>query len=268
MKGLSSGHIRCVSRRVRCYSDGAREMFELGRNYVQQTHDEGLSRSWQYHPVLSQDHSTSPDRTPNGGTAKRVCDIVIASTAIVLASPLMLAAALAIYLTMGRPVIFSHQRVGLHGRVFRCYKFRTMVNGAQERLNAYLASNPEASMMWNEQQKLPDDPRVTQLGRLLRRSSIDELPQLFNIIRGDMSCVGPRPVTDSELIERYGDRARYYRRTRPGLTGLWQVSGRSSLSYRRRIALDCAYVRRWSLLLDFYIMLKTVPALLRFRDSA
>jgi len=243
-------------------------MSRIDRHFVQQAHDEGITKSWRFPPTLTHDQNALPDQTPHGGTAKRICDIVIASIALVVALPIMLAAALAIYLTMGRPVIFSHHRVGLHGRNFRCYKFRTMLNGAQDRLNAYLADNPEASKMWAEQHKLPHDPRVTPLGRLLRCSSIDELPQLFNVIRGEMSCVGPRPVTLSELRDRYGDRARYYRKTRPGLTGLWQVSGRSSLSYRRRIALDCAYVRRWSLLLDVYIMLKTVPALLRFGDSA
>lgn len=257
-----------MPRRFRWRSDGAREMFKSDRHTLPHTHDEGLSHNWQFDSPFSHDHSTFPDQAPIGGTKKRVSDIVIASLALVLASPLMLAAALAIGLTMGRPVIFSHQRVGLHGRLFRCYKFRTMVNGAQDRLDTYLSNNPEASTMWAEQQKLPDDPRVTPLGHLLRRSSIDELPQLFNVLRGEMSCVGPRPVTNSELSDRYGNRARYYRKTRPGLTGLWQVSGRSSLSYRRRITLDCTYVRRWSLLRDLYIMLKTIPALMRFRDSA
>lgn len=203
-----------------------------------------------------------------GGIVKRAIDIAVASAAIIVASPIMLIAALAIYATMGRPIIFSHERVGFNGSTFRCYKFRSMVSDAQERLSEYLASNPEAKRMWMEEQKLKDDPRVTSLGRLLRRSSIDELPQLFNVLKGDMSCIGPRPVTEGELTHRYGSRARYYKKVRPGITGLWQVSGRSNLSYKQRMTLDCAYVRRWSLLLDIYILLKTVPAVLRVRDSA
>lgn len=202
-----------------------------------------------------------------GGLSKRALDLIVSSLALIVFAPLLLVIAAIVKVTMGGPVIFSHERIGQHGRVFRCYKFRTMVNGAEQTLERYLAANPSVAREWNETRKLLHDPRVTSIGRLLRRSSLDELPQLFNVLRGDMSCVGPRPVTPAEL-QRYGGDVGEYLRTRPGLTGLWQVSGRNRLSYAHRVALDCMYVRNWSLFLDIAILIKTVPAILNFDQTA
>ncbi len=206
-----------------------------------------------------------PDRTepqPIGGVFKRLFDIALAGSTLVLLSPLLLTVALMIYATAGRPILFPQRRLGFAGRPFACYKFRTMVNDAEAVLKAYLASNPDAAREWNARQKLQNDPRVTTLGHILRRSSLDELPQLLNVLKGDMSCVGPRPVVNDE-IPRYRRYWKHYTQVRPGLTGAWQVSGRNRLSYRRRVALDSHYVRKWSLGRDMWILIKTIPAVLR-----
>ncbi len=204
---------------------------------------------------------------PVGGYTKRVLDIVVAGTALVLLSPLLLAVAVLIYTTMGRPIFFPQRRLGFQGQPFACFKFRTMVRDAEAALRSHLANNPDAACEWRVRQKLQNDPRVTTLGRILRRSSIDELPQLWSVLMGRMSCVGPRPVVDDE-IDRYGRHWADYVKVRPGLTGAWQVSGRNRLSYRRRVALDKHYVRTWSLWRDLWILVKTIPAVLRADDTA
>lgn len=202
-----------------------------------------------------------------GGVSKRVMDVVIASIALVLLSPLLLIVAVLIWATMGRPILFAHKRIGENGVEFSCFKFRTMTNDAAQILSRHLAANPEAAREWTMNQKLMHDPRVTWLGHILRKSSIDELPQLINVLRGEMSCIGPRPIVASE-VARYGADAAYYFKARPGLTGLWQVSGRSRLSYPERVALDTHYVCNWSLGLDFKIMLRTIFVLLKFDETA
>ncbi|MGE0849758.1 MAG: sugar transferase [Hyphomicrobiaceae bacterium] len=207
------------------------------------------------------------ERDAVGGGAKRVVDIVIAGTALALSLPLMLLIAMVIKATMGGPVLFSQIRIGRNGVPFLCYKFRSMVSNGDEVLQKHLASDPQAAAEWRETCKLLRDPRVTPLGNILRKSSLDELPQLLNILRGEMSCVGPRPVVPSEL-ERYGANATAYLSSRPGLTGLWQTSGRSKLSYDDRVALDAHYAKNWSLWLDFSIIVKTIPAVLNFHESA
>jgi exopolysaccharide production protein ExoY len=194
-------------------------------------------------------------------------DIAVAAVGLVLLSPLMASIAIIIRLTMGGPVLFGHNRIGHDGRVFRCYKFRTMIVGADAALRQYLARNPQAENEWHRTQKLRYDPRITPLGRFLRKTSIDELPQLVNVLRGDMSCVGPRPVVADELV-RYGDKAPDYLRARPGLTGAWQVSGRTSLGYADRVALDAEYVRYWSIWKDVLILVKTIPAIMHFNDAS
>ena len=204
----------------------------------------------------------------SGSSLKRGIDIFISAAMLVLLAPLMFMVALIVYASMGGPVIFSHERVGFRGKRFRCYKFRTMVKDANNRLTHHLANTPEAFAEWQATHKLRNDPRITRLGKLLRKSSIDELPQLFNILRGDMTCVGPRPVTAEELRNRYGRSARHYLRVRPGLTGLWQVSGRSNTSYQDRIVLDRSYVMSWSLWLDLKILAKTTSVVFRLRESA
>jgi exopolysaccharide production protein ExoY len=201
------------------------------------------------------------------GTLKRALDIVVAGSALVLLSPLLLAVSLLILASMGRPVLFPQRRIGFAGKPFACLKFRTMVQDADAALQAYLDNNPEAAHEWRTRQKLQHDPRVTTLGHMLRRSSIDELPQLLSVLRGDMSCVGPRPIVESESV-RYGGCWKDYKSVRPGLTGLWQVSGRNRISYERRVALDRYYVRKRSLWLDMLILIKTIPAVLKTDDTA
>ena len=203
---------------------------------------------------------------PVGGSPKRLADIIIAVVVLISMMPILILVSFLIYLTMGRPIFFSHKRVGFNGTTFKCYKFRTMVGNAQERLAAHLRDNPRAAEEWRAYHKLKYDPRVTPLGTILRKSSLDEFPQLFNVLRGDMTCVGPRPVTTEEL-QRYGSSARCYMSTRPGLTGLWQVSGRSNANYDHRVALDTKYVTDWSPLLDIKILVRTIPAVFRFHES-
>lgn len=205
--------------------------------------------------------------TPIGGKAKRAIDITIASLAIVLLAPLMLIIVAVIKLTMGGPTVFAHVRIGHNGKPFKCYKFRTMARDADAILCSYLASHPQAADEWRMAQKLRTDPRVTPLGHLLRKSSLDELPQLINVLRGDMSCVGPRPIVADEL-HRYGIHSEEYFRVRPGLTGMWQISGRNRLAYDQRVALDCYYVRTWSLRTDLAIMAKTLFVLVNFDETS
>lgn len=203
---------------------------------------------------------------PIGGTVKRVIDIVLASTAVVLLSPLLIMLAFLVQSTSPGPVLFGHSRVGFGGTTFKCWKFRSMVLNGDEVLSNHLRNNAEAQMEWAETQKLRDDPRVTPLGRVLRKFSIDELPQLLNILRGDMSIVGPRPIVSDEVL-RYGASLGHYLSTRPGLTGLWQISGRSDLCYRQRVLMDRFYASNWSLVRDFAIIVMTIPVVLRSRGS-
>lgn len=193
-------------------------------------------------------------------------NLVLASALLVFFAPLMLGVAAAVFLQDGGPVIFAHRRVGRGGRMFPCLKFRSMAADAPERLQHLLDSDPAARAEWERDHKLRNDPRITRLGEVLRRSSLDELPQLFNVMRGEMSLVGPRPIVEAEA-RRYGRRVREYCSVRPGITGLWQVSGRNDTSYRRRIAIDVVYSRRKSLLLDARILVMTVPAVLLRRGS-
>jgi exopolysaccharide production protein ExoY len=202
-----------------------------------------------------------------GGRIKRVVDIVIAGSVLLVMTPLLLIVAACLRLTIGGPVLFSQRRVGLGGAVFDCLKFRTMVLDGDEVLRRHLHCHPGAAREWAETQKLRDDPRVTRFGHVLRKSSIDELPQLLNVLRGDMSCIGPRPIVAAEL-DRYQSAAREYMAARPGLTGLWQVSGRNRVSYRRRVGLDRVYVRRWSLGLDLMILVRTIGALARWNETS
>jgi exopolysaccharide production protein ExoY len=219
------------------------------------------------HAYLVSECPSSPSPAPVGGSIKRVIDIMIAGTTLFLLAPIMLMVAALIYLTQGGSVVFAQPRVGFGRNMFRCFKFRTMVPDAEERLAAHLAANPEAAREWQETQKLKNDPRVTWLGRFLRKSSIDELPQLINVLRGEMSCIGPRPIVANEL-SRYGDYAEEYAMTRPGLTGIWQVSGRSNTTYTQRVQMDRYYARRWSLMLDLKILFLTVPALVKISQTA
>ena len=198
---------------------------------------------------------------PVGKTSKRVLDIVIALSGIVLLAPLLIICYAATVLTSRGPALFRHRRVGFNGKHFDCLKFRTMVTNAPERLRQLLESDPVAAAEWTTNRKLKHDPRVTAIGAILRKSSLDELPQLFNVLKGEMSIVGPRPVTDEELV-RYASSIGSYLACRPGITGLWQVSGRSTTSYDKRVACDAFYARNWSLALDTKILIVTVPSLI------
>lgn len=162
----------------------------------------------------------------------------------------------------GGPGFFGHMRVGESGREFRCLKIRSMVQDAEARLNTHLEQSKEARDEWAQNAKLKDDPRITKLGRFLRKSSLDELPQIFNVLKGEMSFVGPRPVPKDELIDRYGSRRLVYEAMKPGITGLWQVSGRNDVSYAERIALDERYLTHRSFGLDIKIILKTASAVI------
>lgn len=196
---------------------------------------------------------------------KRTFDLCTSSVLLVLLAPLFAYLFFKVRQT-GGGAFFGHQRIGADGKSFPCYKFRTMVPNASEVLNTLLQNNPEIRAEWEKEFKLRDDPRITPIGHLLRRTSLDELPQLWNVLRGEMSLVGPRPVIQAEL-ERYGEDVDYYLHVKPGMTGLWQVSGRNDVDYETRVALDAWYVRNWSLWNDMVILLKTVGVVLR-RDGA
>jgi len=189
--------------------------------------------------------------------AKRMVDVAGALALVLFLLPLFLVL-MGVIRSQGGPALYAHRRVGRYGREFGCLKFRTMVVDADAVLADLLMRDPAAAAEWQATRKLRRDPRVTRLGRLLRVTSIDELPQLFNVLSGEMSLVGPRPVTRAEIEQYYGDHAAETLTVRPGLTGLWQVSGRSETGYAERVALDVAYARNLSLWTDLRILLQTV----------
>ncbi len=193
-------------------------------------------------------------------------NLLVATAALLFLLPVMLAIGVAVFAQDGGPVLFAHRRIGRDGRAFHCLKFRSMAVDAEQRLATLLATDPDARAEWEADHKLRRDPRVTQLGAFLRKTSLDELPQLLNVLRGDMSMVGPRPIVEAE-VAKYGHRFQTYCAVKPGITGLWQVSGRNDVSYRTRVALDCVYARRRNVGLDAYIIAVTVPAVLLRRGS-
>lgn len=192
----------------------------------------------------------------------RVFDLGLAGILLLLLVPVLLATALLIRVSGPGPVIFRHSRVGRGGKTFTCLKFRTMEHNAEELLPDLFDACGSMRIEWGLDQKIRNDPRVTPIGRLLRKFSIDELPQLWNVVRGEMSIVGPRPIVEDEAY-RYQEHFKDYCSVKPGITGLWQVSGRNSLSYSRRVELDCAYVRTRSIRSDCSIILRTLPVVLR-----
>jgi exopolysaccharide production protein ExoY len=189
-----------------------------------------------------------------------------AAVLMVLLAPLMLAIAWCIWREDGAPVLFAHWRVGQKGRLFRCLKFRTMVRRADLVLAEVFEKDPRTKEEWERDHKLRNDPRVLRIGQLLRQTSLDELPQLLNVLRGEMHLVGPRPVVVQE-IPRYGDKKRHYFAVKPGMTGLWQVSGRNNLTYAQRVALDARYVETRTVWMDLRILARTVSVLIT-RDGA
>lgn len=209
-----------------------------------------------------------PDGVPSGlrGRTKRLADLLIGLVIVTFIAPLLVAIFLAVRLTDGGPALYRHVRIGQNGRTFTLYKFRTMVRDADSRLASLLREDDAARREFDMYRKLRIDPRVTRFGAFLRRSSLDELPQLLNVIRGEMSLVGPRPIIEEEL-RRFGALRPVYEAARPGITGLWQVSGRNRTDFTTRVQLDTQYVRDWSFRTDLRILARTVPAVLLARGA-
>jgi Undecaprenyl-phosphate galactose phosphotransferase WbaP len=205
-------------------------------------------------------------RFPISKLVKRSLDILVSATLLLLLVPLFLLICVAIKINSKGAVFFGHRRYGREGKSFRALKFRTMVTNADRILETHLRQHPELLSEWQRDHKLKDDPRITGVGRWLRRYSLDELPQLVNILVGDMSLVGPRPIVESE-IARYAASYDLYTRVLPGLTGLWQVSGRNNTTYKERVLFDEYYIRNWSIWMDIYILTCTFQAVLHARGA-
>ena len=206
------------------------------------------------------------DKLLTSSSLERAFDLAGATTLVIFLAPLLALVAFFVHLQDGGRAFFVQRRIGRDGQPFELFKFRTMCVDAEERLQELLRRSPEARAEWALDQKLRDDPRITPVGRFLRQFSLDELPQLFNVIRGEMSLVGPRPIVEAEIV-RYGEHFEQYCEVRPGITGLWQVSGRNDVSYGARVALDVAYVRQRTVVLDMRIILLTLPALISKRGA-
>jgi exopolysaccharide production protein ExoY len=205
--------------------------------------------------------------SPAGFVLKRAFDLVSVVALFALFGWLMLLIALLVRMSGGRKVIYGHTRVGRDGKLFQCLKFRSMVLNSDEVLRNLLETDPDARAQWERDFKLKDDPRITRIGRFIRKTSLDELPQLWNVLRGEMSMVGPRPVVQAELEQYYGDVKQHYLSVPPGLTGLWQVSGRNDLDYAQRVALDKSYVENSSVLYDLTIMVRTLKVMVASRGA-
>jgi Undecaprenyl-phosphate galactose phosphotransferase WbaP len=197
---------------------------------------------------------------------KRSADLVLVISMCIVLLPVLFVIAAAVWLSSPGPVLFSHRRIRRHGEFFTMWKFRTMCINSGEVLERYLTEHPAARAEWHETHKLKCDPRVTRVGRFLRKTSLDELPQLWNVLNGTMSVVGPRPIVAAE-VEKYGEQFSDYCAVKPGITGLWQVSGRSELSYSQRVDLDRQYAQSWSLSSDAKILLRTWSSVVN-RDGA
>ena len=212
-------------------------------------------------PAVEGRRSVAPSFGPRSERPKRTLDLLGASLLLAILSPAIALLAAVVWVSGGHP-FYGHLRVGRHGKTFRCWKLRTMVPDADRRLDGILQADQEAAAEWDRDHKLRRDPRVTRFGRLLRRTSLDELPQLWNVLIGEMSLVGPRPVTLAE-IGKYGTTARYYLSVRPGLTGMWQVGGRGGTPYSRRVVIDRLYVMRRSIFGDLALLCRTPLAIIR-----
>jgi Undecaprenyl-phosphate galactose phosphotransferase WbaP len=200
-------------------------------------------------------------RHPLSKAVKRFIDVAATSTACLVLLPLFVVLCVASRLSSPGPIFFGHQRIGRNNSSFKAWKFRSMYQNGDEILKRRLAESPEAQREWEQTRKLKRDPRVTPVGRFIRKTSLDELPQLWNVLVGDMSLVGPRPIVTDE-IRRYGADYQAYAAVRPGITGLWQISGRNNTSYEERVQFDEYYVRNWSVILDLYIILRTFKTVL------
>jgi lipopolysaccharide/colanic/teichoic acid biosynthesis glycosyltransferase len=234
-------------------------------------HD-GLAHSVASAPVANGFHTLSrpalplPTQTRHYRVVKRVFDLGISILLLPVLGVLLVAIGLVVAFTSGFPVFYRQDRLGQYGQTFRIFKFRTMRNNAEQALAEWLLHHPEIRHEWQETQKLKRDPRVTRLGRFLRDTSLDEIPQILNVLRGEMSLVGPRPIVQAERA-RYAERYAFYSAAIPGVTGVWQVSGRCNVSYEDRVLMDEDYVRNWSLMRDIGILLRTPRSVIR-RDGA
>lgn len=197
---------------------------------------------------------------------KAIFDFIVTLVGTLAISPILVFIALWIYKDSPGPVIFKHIRIGKNGKEFPCYKFRSMCIDAKEKLEKLLDTDPEARAEWEKDFKLKNDPRITKSGAFLRKTSLDELPQIFNVLKGEMSLVGPRPIIKAEM-ERYGEYINDYLMVKPGITGMWQVSGRNDIDYTERVLLDSWYVRNWSIWIDLVMLFKTIAVVL-FRKGA
>ena len=197
---------------------------------------------------------------------KTIFDYVLTITGTIAISPILIVIALWIYKDSPGPVIFKHRRIGKNGKEFNCYKFRSMCIDAKERLEELLKNDPQAKAEWEKDFKLKNDPRITKSGAFLRKTSLDELPQIFNVLKGEMSLVGPRPIIRDE-IARYGEYIGDYLMVKPGITGMWQVSGRSDTGYKERVQLDSWYVRNWSVWLDVMLLWRTVKIVINCKGA-
>jgi Undecaprenyl-phosphate galactose phosphotransferase WbaP len=221
----------------------------------------GTSAATWFRPQVS-----GPEQLFSYRVVKRWADASTVALLCLLLLPILCVIAAAVWLSSPGPILFSHRRIRRHGQFFTMWKFRTMCINSGEVLERYLAAHPEARSEWRQNHKLKHDPRVTQVGKFLRRTSLDELPQLWNVLNGTMSLVGPRPIVAAE-VEKYGEYFQDYCAVKPGVTGLWQVSGRSQLSYRERVELDRRYARNWSLRGDAKILMRTWSSVVN-RDGA
>ncbi len=197
---------------------------------------------------------------------KRTLDIFLLLVSAPITLPLTIIVAILVKITSKGPAFYGHTRVGKNGREFKCWKFRSMVIDADKQLEKILAENPEMRAEWEKDRKFTNDPRITKIGKILRKTSIDEIPQFFNILIGEMSFIGPRPVTKPEL-EKYGDKASFILSVQPGLSGMWQISGRSDTGYEERITLDSYYIQNWSVWLDLWIIIKTIYVVIKGKGA-
>lgn len=193
---------------------------------------------------------------------KRIFDILFSLTTLLISSPILALIALAIRCSSKGKIIYYQERIGRSGAPFRCYKFRTMFPDADTRLNDILKNDPHKKLEWEQHRKLKNDPRITRIGNFLRKTSLDEFPQFWNVLKGDLSVVGPRPVVKEEIEKHFGHKACKILSVRPGITGIWQISGRSDINYAQRIALDEKYVDTRNLWLDLKIVALTIPTML------
>lgn len=199
--------------------------------------------------------------------SKRIFDILFSLFILITGAPLYLLIALSIVCTSKGGIIYAQERVGRGGRFFRCYKFRTMYKNAEQKLEQLIASDPKLKQEWESTQKLKNDPRITPIGLFLRKTSLDELPQFWNALIGDLSVVGPRPVLGEEVYKHMGSKALKILSVRPGITGLWQVTGRSNTSYKHRVRLDEIYIDQRSFIFDLWLIIKTIPAIISCRGA-